>query len=268
MLLRTFFGLIMLGFFALITYIELHALFFLIFSLIVVLALLEWNNLNFITPFDYALSMSIALGCIGFIFVDRHFFEISLPILQDNLGIMSLLTCILWLVLGLGILLQPRLFLRFYQIKLVYWLYFVFIICAFWFIESLWPQYYLVILLAIGYDTGGYFVGKVFGKRPFMPHISPNKTLEGFYGGIACSLLFGSIFWYFELLPFENYFFAALVSLLVSGMTCLGDLIESQIKRWAQLKDSSNLIPGHGGVLDRIDGHLAAIPLYTFFIHL
>ena len=268
MLLRTFFGSLMLGFFALISYFELYWLFFLSMSGLVVLALIEWNNLNDISAYERGLSILVALGFIGLIFVDRHFFEDALPILQHNLSILSFLVCCLWLVLGFGILLYPGIFLKLYRIKLMYWFYLPLILCAFYFIEGLWPQFYVVLVLAIGYDTGGYFVGKLFGKRPFMPQISPNKTREGFSGGIACSLLFGSILWYFSLLPFDNYAYAALVSLLIGGMTCLGDLIESQVKRWAHLKDSSNLIPGHGGILDRLDGHLAAIPLYTFFISL
>ena len=267
MLLRTVFGLLMLSFFALITYFELQAVFFLSLALILVLALLEWNSLNFISPFIFSLSMSIAIGFIGLVYVNAHFFDGGIAFLQDNVRDLSLFACIVWLVIGMGLFLYPKVTLKLYQMKVVYWLYFVLIIFDFWFIESLWPHYYLVLLLAVGYDTGGYFVGKLFGKRPFVPQISPAKTLEGFLGGLSCSVVFGSVIWLLQLMPFENYFFAALVSLLVSGMTCLGDLIESQMKRWANVKDSSNLIPGHGGVLDRIDGHLAAIPLYTFFIN-
>ena len=100
-------------------------------------------------------------------------------------------------------------------------------------------------------DVGAFFVGKHFGKTKFC-ETSPNKTLEGVVGGIVFASLLG-MFLGTELVTFEK---AALISLLVSMSSIFGDLFESYLKRSAGVKDSGNILPGHGGVLDRIDGYL------------
>lgn len=105
-----------------------------------------------------------------------------------------------------------------------------------------------VIVLA---DVGAYVVGKSIGKTPFSP-TSPNKTLEGVIGGIAAATVGG----FFVGLILVDGDKAAVISLLTAAAAVFGDLFESHLKRKAGVKDSGDILPGHGGVLDRIDGYL------------
>jgi phosphatidate cytidylyltransferase len=107
------------------------------------------------------------------------------------------------------------------------------------------------ILLTVASDTGAYFAGILFGKRPMAPKISPAKTWEGFIGGLILQLVFGGlIFYYFFNL---SVWLGLLVALIMTITAVLGDLFESAIKRDANVKDMSGVLPGHGGVLDRLD---------------
>ncbi len=119
--------------------------------------------------------------------------------------------------------------------------------------------------LIVASDIGSYFIGKSFGKRSLSP-ISPSKTVEGLIGGISCSILL-AIFFAF-LLNWENPFFAGILyGLLISVMALVGDLIESMMKRDAKIKDSGTFLPGHGGILDRIDSYIfTPSVLYYIFI--
>ncbi len=109
----------------------------------------------------------------------------------------------------------------------------------------------LVILIAVATDTGGYFFGKNLKGPKIFPLISPNKTWAGFIGGILLTTLVFYLLAIFN--SITNYMF--LLMIIFFSITCqLGDFIESYFKRFCCVKDSSNLIPGHGGVLDRIDG--------------
>ncbi|TRW49574.1 CDP-diglyceride synthetase [Aliidiomarina halalkaliphila] len=111
-------------------------------------------------------------------------------------------------------------------------------------------------------DIGAYFAGKRFGKRKLMPHVSPGKTLEGLYGGVALALLVMAIVAW--ALPVERelllgYFAVGLITVLIS---VFGDLNESMFKRCAGVKDSGSILPGHGGILDRIDSLTSALPVF------
>ncbi|EAI5398472.1 phosphatidate cytidylyltransferase [Campylobacter upsaliensis] len=128
-------------------------------------------------------------------------------------------------------------------------------------ILALWQVYldegmirlFLLILLVVLCDSGAYFIGKMLGKTPFS-QTSPNKTLEGVVGGVLCAVVGGGLlgiimgeFWLWVVLGF-----------FVAVLAVMGDLIESYFKRVANLKDSGDLIPGHGGILDRIDAVMIA----------
>jgi len=119
---------------------------------------------------------------------------------------------------------------------------------------------WLLFIVALT-DVGAYYVGRNFGKTSFSP-TSPNKTLEGVFGGIGVATIVGGII---IASSSEIGFIASLLlALLTSTSSVFGDLFESYLKREAGVKDSGNLIPGHGGMLDRIDGYLfAGIMLYT-----
>ena len=115
-----------------------------------------------------------------------------------------------------------------------------------------------------GADAGAYFVGKSFGKHKLAPKISPGKTWEGLIGGILFSAAFAALatFWFFPELPFKFSIPLAIV-MAVAGVT--GDLAESAIKRGADVKDAANFLPGHGGLLDRLDSLLFCAPILYYF---
>ena len=115
-------------------------------------------------------------------------------------------------------------------------------------------------------DTGAYFIGKAYGKRRVAPSISPKKSWEGVGGGIAASLLAAFVIWLIapDRFPLKH---ALILSVLLSFAGLAGDLVESRIKRDAEVKDSGTLFPGHGGVMDRIDALLFGLPIsYIYFL--
>ena len=119
--------------------------------------------------------------------------------------------------------------------------------------------------LIVASDIGSYFFGKSFGKRSLSP-ISPSKTVEGLIGGISCSILLALFFAF--ILNWENPFLIGILyGILISLMALVGDLIESMMKRDAKIKDSGTFLPGHGGILDRIDSYIfTPSVLYYIFI--
>ena len=113
-------------------------------------------------------------------------------------------------------------------------------------------------------DTGAYFVGSKFGKRPLFPSISPKKTWEGFFGGMFFGLL--TAYLIFLLFPKMGLIFWLSISAIIIIFGSLGDLVESLFKRSLKVKDSGKLLPGHGGVLDRFDGIFISAPMvYAYF---
>ncbi len=119
--------------------------------------------------------------------------------------------------------------------------------------------------LIVASDIGSYFIGKSFGKTSLSP-ISPSKTLEGLIGGISCSIVL-AIFFAFLLNWDYPLLVGILYGILISLMALVGDLIESMMKRDAKIKDSGTFLPGHGGILDRIDSYIfTPSVLYSIFI--
>lgn len=118
-----------------------------------------------------------------------------------------------------------------------------------------------VLLLVWGADTGAYFVGKAIGKNKLIPRVSPGKTREGLLGGMAVCALLGALGAY--LVPGLSLSTALILALVTGLASALGDLTESMFKRAADIKDSGRLLPGHGGVLDRIDSVTAAMPVFA-----
>ena len=127
----------------------------------------------------------------------------------------------------------------------------------------------LFLLIAIFnvaiFDSGAYIIGKNFGKNSFLPELSPNKTIEGLIGGLISSIVFVT----FLCMLLEEVSLRASAALMLSIPFALcGDYFFSFLKRKANIKDTGNILPGHGGLLDRVDSHLAAIPMTAFFSHL
>ncbi len=129
-----------------------------------------------------------------------------------------------------------------------------------------WELFLGFMILLWTSDTGAYVVGRLFGRHPLFPKVSPKKTIEGFIGGAGFTLLAGWIiaqFW--TVLGATDWM---VVGALVSVTGALGDLLESAFKRAAGVKDSGSLLPGHGGLLDRFDGFLLAMPATWAYLQL
>ncbi len=121
-----------------------------------------------------------------------------------------------------------------------------------------------VMILVWAADTGAYFTGRAVGKNKLIPAVSPNKTREGLYGGLVLALLALALFDY---LGWYGDYSAQKLALTLAGIGAIlfsvaGDLVESMLKRHAGIKDSGRIFPGHGGMLDRIDSQLAALPCF------
>ena len=112
-------------------------------------------------------------------------------------------------------------------------------------------------------DSGAYFAGRKFGKHKLAPRVSPNKTIEGLIGGVVAGVVVGVAFALFAGATPAQLPIVALVALVAVLFSVVGDLFESLLKRHADVKDSGHLIPGHGGILDRLDGVLAALPVFA-----
>jgi len=127
-----------------------------------------------------------------------------------------------------------------------------------------WLLVWLVSIVAAA-DTGAYFVGKTWGRRKLAPLLSPGKTLEGFAGGLcAAAIVAVGGAWLLELAPV----WFLLAGPLLAGISVVGDLTVSAFKRNAGLKDTGWILPGHGGVLDRIDSLVASAPLFVLVLSL
>ncbi len=127
--------------------------------------------------------------------------------------------------------------------------------------QSPWWLIYL-LLLVWGADTGAYFAGRSFGKTKLAPAVSPAKTREGLYGGLATTMAVMVAVACYLGMPMAKALPFAVVSLITVLASVLGDLLESMVKRRAGIKDSGNIFPGHGGALDRIDSITAAAPVF------
>ena len=113
-------------------------------------------------------------------------------------------------------------------------------------------------------DSGAYFAGKRFGKNKLLPHVSPGKTWEGVIGGVVASVTFSMIFAFYNNAISNDEYLMFVISAFVTVIFSIeGDLMESMFKRQVGIKDSSHILPGHGGVLDRIDSLTSASPIFV-----
>jgi len=124
----------------------------------------------------------------------------------------------------------------------------------------------LMLLLSLVWaaDCGGYFFGKAFGKNQLCPNVSPGKTVEGLLGGAFLSMIVINFYLFFilESSSVRDYLYFNVISIVVVTTSAIGDLLESSYKRLANVKDSGTLLPGHGGVFDRIDSLTASAPFF------
>ena len=123
-----------------------------------------------------------------------------------------------------------------------------------------------VLFLVWAADVGAYFSGKTWGKAKLAPNVSPGKSWAGAWGGVTASLILGLVAVYLMDLSLWMSLQFLVITMLTAMVSIIGDLTESMFKRTRGVKDSSALLPGHGGVLDRIDSLLAAIPVFVFLL--
>ena len=240
--------------------------FSLIVALIVLLAGWEWGNLVGLESkrhkFSYIalLALTIATAALSL----DLFGTLNISLGQT----LCLIASVLWAVVFLwiqgypssAILWSPRPILGLLGLALltVTWVAIALIIHQ---PHGPWLLLFAFAVVALA-DVGGYVAGNLFGKHKLAPLVSPGKTWEGFFGGIflQCILIASMA----SFMP-EKITTVMLVALVipVSLYSVLGDLFESMIKRHSGVKDSGNILPGHGGVLDRIDGLIAALPLFA-----
>ncbi len=126
---------------------------------------------------------------------------------------------------------------------------------------------FMLLLVTWGGDTGAYLAGKAFGRHKLAPAISPNKTVEGLCGGLLFAVM-GAMLSQLWFLPSFSLAEAVVLGLVLGGAGVIGDLAESAMKRSAGVKDSGHLLPGHGGVLDRIDSLLFTAPTFYYYMTL
>ena len=143
---------------------------------------------------------------------------------------------------------------------------FLYIIIPFIFIYKIPNKVILfMFILTWTFDTFAYLIGSKFGKNKILSFISPNKSWEGFFGGFACTMI-ASYLTYKYFFNFESLKLPIIISISLPFTATIGDFIASYYKRKAKVKDSSNFIPGHGGILDRMDAFMISIPIIYILI--
>lgn len=137
-------------------------------------------------------------------------------------------------------------------------------------VETCWPILSVFIIIWVN-DTGAFIFGSIFGHHKMFPRVSPKKSWEGLWGGLVCSILAGYVIGASDSALSAIYLdnriiFWTVAALIISVSATYGDLFESVIKRNLNIKDSGNLIPGHGGILDRIDSLLMVVPAIAVYV--
>lgn len=142
-----------------------------------------------------------------------------------------------------------------------------------WLRDQQFFAYHLLSLFALvaSADIGAFFAGKAFGRHKLAENVSPNKTWEGFCGGIIASafvITLASFFFITQVseVSVKKWLLLMACAMLVAASSAVGDLFESLVKRFRNVKDSGTILPGHGGILDRIDGLTAAAPVYAMLL--
>lgn len=130
--------------------------------------------------------------------------------------------------------------------------------------ENWFVLFWGLLILNFMVDTAAYFTGKKFGKHKLWEAVSPKKTVEGLVGGVFFSVLTTCLFWNHFVQPVT--IFTVLIFTVIACCSQVGDLAQSKLKRQFDIKDSSSLIPGHGGVYDRVDSLMFVAPLYAFYL--
>ena len=159
------------------------------------------------------------------------------------------------------------------EMNIFFWIQIFFIILIILFLptfEKLRQLFFIGIMISVLTDAGAYYVGKTIGSIKIFPTTSPNKTLEGIIGGsLFCVVFLSILFWYFPSFLTLNTDLTVFVFLIVvsSLASIFGDYLQSRFKRTQGIKDSGNILPGHGGLSDRLDSHLVTLPVFFGLIN-
>lgn len=266
---RVITGLIMVGgFFAALAFVPLPGL-AIIFGIIVTLGAWEWARLaGFTSPISRVLFALVLVACLAAFYHYCHLGEA--PAEKDVRPVFGL-ACLWWSV--------ALLWVRGYPSSAILWrsvavrsLMGLIILAPAWvsaiYLLSLSRggvlMVAMVLVVAVA-DIGAYFSGKAFGRHKLARHVSPAKTWEGFWGGVLACLVLSVVAWYLLPAQMEHIGLGSVITVvLVTGVaSVVGDLTVSMVKRESGVKDSGNLLPGHGGILDRLDSLCAAAPVFA-----
>ena len=232
------------------------------------LAALEWARLsNFARPALFLFVVVVALACLCLLYAPAAGFARGWPpaVVLAACGLSGLF----WLVIAPAWVIGRWTTRKAWSMAVVGWVVLIGVWVALVELQARSPWLVLAAMAIVWIaDTAAYFAGRAFGRRKLAPLVSPGKTWEGVFGGLAAvaiyalcltSLSRGAQFMG-EIGPLSLALWLTL-ALLITGVSVIGDLFESLMKRAAGVKDSGTLLPGHGGVLDRTDALLAAMPL-------
>ncbi|EAL3326499.1 phosphatidate cytidylyltransferase [Campylobacter coli] len=217
---------------------------------IIIIALIDQFFINFIV-FAVLLYLSFSEAKKLFALENISIIPLAIAFILGSLSHKALLFGILALLLVVGYLVYKKASLK----PALIYIYPSLPVLALWQVyldQGMFALFWLIIIVA-ACDSGAYFIGKLMGKTPFS-QTSPNKTLEGVIGGLVCASILGTLIGIFV----YSFWLSLLCSFFVAFFAVIGDLLESYFKREAGVKDSGDLIPGHGGVLDRIDAVIIA----------
>lgn len=250
-------------------------------GVVVSLAVWEWTQFAQVKTTFWRGFIACIFGCFIFLWIYSYSDELSLGEVFSGYAQPILFVAVIWWIFALGLV------ATFPKSKVIWekanFLQVFFAFCALvpFFVAVLKlrldnylfsPTHGITLLLYVfilvwAADSGAYFAGRAFGKHKLAPLVSPGKTWEGVLGGLVSACVLALIFVNF--IGQDSFRIPTISFILLSigtvAISVLGDLVESMFKRVANIKDSSQLIPGHGGVLDRIDSLLSAVPFFSFF---
>ncbi len=233
----------------------------LILAVIFTLGAWEWSR---------RVGLDCNLGRIGYSLLFPVSFYVLHPLLaQGNWALAVLVVALMWWSMALlSVVTYPHSAALWKNSALARGIAGLFVLIPAWAALSLLhsefgPGFFILLMLIIwGADSGAYFAGRAFGKRKLAPRVSPGKSWEGVIGGLfaALAVVFVATYWLGAVGGYAPFLILVFVTVFVS---VLGDLMESLFKRVMDLKDSGGILPGHGGVLDRVDSLTAAAPFFT-----